>query len=219
MDLLEWELGGDPHQVATSIVGDLRYPNGIRRRALVVVLTMADAIHRGVETEPATLVQVAELLGEIQSYAALEPLERLYRHDDPDVRRAAVRALRFLYFKRSFVIVRQALGDPDPGVRDAAIEALGRLHFPHAFNPLMRIFREADEAAIQTAALESIGRIQNLEAGEFLIMVLRQEEGPLREVAKRALAKLNNADVVPIMRQYYEIETNPTVRAALGELL
>ena len=219
VDLLEWELGGDPHQVATSIVGDLRYPNGIRRRALVVVLTMADAVHRGVETEPATLVQVAELLGEIQSYAALEPLERLYRHDSSEVRQAAVRALRFLYFKRSFVIVRQALGDRDSGVRDAAVEALGRLHFPHAFNPLMRIFREADDAAIQTAALESIGRIQNLEAGEFLIMVLRQEEGPLRDVAKRALAKLNNADVVPIMRQYYEIETNPAVRAVLGELL
>lgn len=219
VDLLEWELGGDPHKVATSIVGDLRYPNGIRRRALVVVLTMADAVHRGVETDSSTLEQVAELLGEIQSYAALEPLERLYRHEAPEVRRAAVRALRFLYFKRSFVIVRQALTDPDPGVREAAIEALGRLHFPHAFNPLTRIFREADDPAIQTAALESIGRIQNLEAGEFLIMVLRQEEGPLREVAKRALAKLNNADVMPIMRQYYEIETNPTVRAVLGELL
>ena len=219
VDLLEWELGGDPHSVAASIVGDLRYPNGIRRRALVVVLTMADAIHRGVETESTTLVQVAELLGEIQSYAALEPLERLYQHADPEVRRAAVRALRFLYFKRSFVIVRQALVDTDPGVREAAIESLGRLHFPHAFNPLTRIYRETNDPAIQTAAVESIGRIQNLEAGEFLIMVLRQEEGPLREVAKRALIKLNNADVVPIMRQYYEIETNPAVREILGELL
>jgi len=31
--------------------------------------------------------------------------------------------------------------------------------------------------------------------------------------------KLNNTDVVAIMRQYYEIETNPAVREALGELL
>lgn len=219
VDLLEWELGGDPHSVAASIVGDLRYPNGIRRRALVVVLTMADAIHRGVETEPETLIQVAELLGEIQSYAALEPLERLYRHDDPGVRRAAVRALRFLYFKRSFVIVRQALVDADVGVREAAIEALSHLHFPHAFNPLTRIYRDSADSDIQTAALQSIGQIQSLEAGEFLIMVLRQEEGALREVAKHALSTLNNADVVAIMRQYYEIETNPHVRSTFEELL
>jgi hypothetical protein len=219
VDLLEWELGGDPLRVAASIVGDLRYPNGIRRRALVVVLTMADAASRGADSEPDTLVRVADLLGELQSYAALNPLERLYQHDDSRVRRAAVRALRFLYFKRSFVIVRQALADGDPEVREAAIEALGGLHFPHAFNPLARIYRETDAPRVQSAALEAIGKIQSIEAGEFLIMVLRQEAGALREVAKRALASLDNADVSPILRQYFEIETDPDVRQALGELL
>lgn len=219
VDLLEWELGGDPHRVAASIIGDMRYPNGIRRRALVVVLTMADAASRNQETESETLVRVADLLGELQSYAALNPLERLYEHDDPLVRRAAVRALRFLYFKRAFVIVRQALQDPDAGVREAAIEALGGLHFPHAFEPLSRIYRESEDPRVTAAALESIGKIQSIEAGEFLVMVLRQEEGALRDVAKRALAALDNADVFPILRQYYEIETNPEVREALGELL
>ena len=219
VDLLEWELGGHPHSVAASIIGDMRYPNGIRRRALVVVLTMADAASRGEETAPETLVRVADLLGELQSYAALNPLEKLYEHEDPLARRAAVRALRFLYFKRAFVIVRQALKDPDAGVREAAIEALGGLHFPHAFEPLSRIFGESEDPRVTAAALESIGKIQSIEAGEFLIMVLRQEEGSLRDVAKRALAALDNADVFPILRQYYEIETNAEVREALGELL
>jgi HEAT repeat protein len=130
-----------------------------------------------------------------------------------------VRALRFLYFKRSFVIVRQALADGDPEVREAAIEALGGLHFPHAFNPLARIYRETDDPRVQSAALEAIGKIQSIEAGELLIMVLRQEAGALREVAKQALASLDNADVLPILRQYFEIETDPDVRQTLGELL
>lgn len=219
VDLLEWELGGDPYRVAASIVGDLRYPNGIRRRALVVVLTMADAAHRGAETEAETLIDVADLLGELQSYAALNPLERLYEHPDPQVRRGAVWALRFLYFKRSFVIIRKALADSDSRVQEAAIEALKGLHFPHGFNPLARIYRESTDLRVQTAALESIGKIQSIEAGEFLIMVLRQEEGQLRLVAKQALAALENSDVLPILRQYYEIETNPEVRTALADLL
>jgi hypothetical protein len=218
-DLLEWEMDGDPTAIAASIVGDLKYPNTVRRRALVVLLTLADAQQRKAEGEAETLVQVAELLGELQSYAALSPLERLFGSPDSQIRRAAVRALRFLYFKRSFVIVRKALADADPNVREAALVAIGGLHFPHAFNPLARIYRDAADERVRTAALQSIGKIQSVEAGEFLVMVLRQETGALREAAYAALAHMDNADVVPILRQHYEIETNGQVRDSLGELL
>jgi HEAT repeat protein len=219
VDLLEWEMDGDPFAVAASIVGDLRYPNGIRRRALVVLLIMADAQARNAVGETETLVEVADKLGELQSYAALSPLEKLFASPEPAVRRAAVRALRFLYFKRSFVIVRKALSDPDAQVREAALVAIGGLHFPHAFNPLARIYRESTDPRVRAAALQSIGKIQTVEAGEFLVMVLRQEAGNLREAAYAALAQMDNADVLPILRQHHEIETNPAVRDTLGELL
>ena len=39
-------------------------------------------------------------------------------------------------------------------------------------------------------------------------MVLRQESGPLRDAAHAALAQMDNADVIPILRQHHEIETN-----------
>jgi len=219
VDLIEWELAGDPHRVAASIIGDLRYPDGIRRRALVVVQSLMDAASRGEEARAETLARVAELLGELQSYAALAPLERLFEHEDARVRRAAVRALRFLFFKRSFVLVRRGLADPDQTVRDAAVEALRGLHFPHAFNPLARIFREADDRRVQATALESIGKIQSVEAGEFLLMVLRQEDGELRDVARRALAAFDNSDVLPIVRQYAQMEMNPQLRDTLDDLL
>ncbi|MBP9202541.1 MAG: HEAT repeat domain-containing protein [Kofleriaceae bacterium] len=218
-DLLEWELGGDPFGVAASVVGDLRYPNSIRRRALVVLLTLGDARERKITAEVDTLVHLAELLGELQSYVALAPLERLYAHADPLVRRAAVRALRFLYFKRSFAIVRKALADDDLEVRKAALVAIAGLHFPHALGPLARIYRESADPAVREAALESIGKIQTVEAGELLISALRQEDGPLRAAARAALAAIDNADVLPIVRQHHEVERNPAVREILGELL
>jgi tetratricopeptide (TPR) repeat protein len=219
VDLLEWEMDGDPFAVAASIVGDLRYPNGIRRRALVVLLTLADAQIRKQDHETETQVNVANLLGELQSYAALSPLEKMFGSQDPVIRREAVRALRFLYFKRSFVIVRKALADADAQVREAALTAIGGLHFPHAFNPLARIYRESNDPRVRTSALQSIGKIQTVEAGEFLVMVLRQETGNLREAAYQSLAQMDNADVLPILRQHHEIETNPQVRETLGELL
>jgi hypothetical protein len=219
VDLLEWEMAGDPLAVAQAIVGDLRYPNGIRRRALVVILTVADAVAAGAQETTETLVTLAEQLGELQSYAALAPIEKLYAHPQPLVRRAAVRALRFLYFKRAFVIVRKALIDPDGSVREAALVAIAGLHFPHALGPLSRIYQDVLEPRVRAAALDAIGNIQTVEAGEVLVGVLRQESGPLRDAARAALLSLDNADMVPILRQHYEVENDASTRDILGEIL
>jgi hypothetical protein len=218
-DLLEWEMRGDPAAVASSIVGDIRYPNGIRRRALVVLLTVAQAERTNTRDNPATAIKLAELLGELQSYAALAPLEKLFESDDPTIRRAAVKALRYLYFKRSFVLVRKALVDSDEAVRAAAVVAIGGLHFPHAFNPLARLFRESTDTRVQRACLESIGKIASIEAAEFLVGVLRQSEGAMRDAAFAALRTVDNADALPILRQYAEVENNPAVRDMLAALV
>ena len=218
-DLLEWELGGDPLAVAAAMVGDLRYPNGIRRRALVVMLSTADAQLRNASGEVETLVTIAEQLGELQSYAALAPLELLYRHAEPAVRRAAVKALRYLYFKRSFATVRRALVDGDAGVREAALLAITGLHFPHALGPLARIYQDAAEQRVRGATIDAMGKIQTVEAGEVLIGVLRQESGVLRDAARSALIALDNPDIVPILRGHYEIEADPATRDVLGDIL
>jgi len=219
VDLVEWEMDGDPEQVAASIVGDLRFPDGFRRRALNVILSMSDARHANTAGRPETLMRVAESLGELQSYAALRPLEKLYESSDAGVRRAAVRALRYLHFKRSFVLISAALADREPAVREAATQALANLHFPHAFHPLARIFRESTDAKVKQTALEAIGKIGSIEAGELLLQVLRHEGESLRGVARKALLQLDNPDVVPIVKQIAEIEQNVEVRKILDEIL
>lgn len=219
VDLVEWEMDGDPEQVAAAIVGDLRYPDGFRRRALNVILGLCDARARAEGVEPATLARTAESLGELQSYAALRPLEALYEHEDARVRRAAVRALRYLHFKRSFGLIGRALSDRDDAVREAALEALRSLHFPHAFHPLQKIYREHPTERVKVVALESIGKIGSIEAGELLLEVLRHETGDVQTVARRALSTFDNADVLPILRQHAEVEGHPEVRKVLEELL
>jgi hypothetical protein len=217
-DLIEWEMDGDPDPVAAAIVGDLRYPDVFRRRAVNLLLLLSDARLRKTDGEPAVLAEVARWLGELQSYPALRPLERLFGHGDARVRQAAIRALRYLHFKRSFGLVGRALVDPDPGVRQAALEALGRLHFPHAFQPLARIFREHADPEVRAAALGALGRIGSVEAAELLVGVLRHEPGPAREAARRALAAIDNPDVLPILREHRDLEPDPEVRGMLAAL-
>ena len=130
-----------------------------------------------------------------------------------------MRALRHLYFKRTFNMINRGLRDDVPAVRQAALEAMTALHFPHAFDPLTRIFREHDEPRVKEVALESIGRISSLEAGEFLIEVLRYESESLRQVARRLLAAFDNPDVFPILRKHLEMESSGPARQALEQIV
>jgi hypothetical protein len=218
VDLVEWEMDGDPVEVASMIVGDLRYPDGFRRRALNVVLTVCEARARGSADTPETLARVAAALGELQSYAALRPLERLYEHTAPDVRRAAVRALRYLHFKRSFGLVRKALVDADDSVRQAGLGALGGLHFGHAFQPLAQLVSGSRDEKVRVTAIDALGKIGSIEAGELLLSILRQETGALQDAARRALAAIDNPDVWPIVKSALEVEPSDQVRQILADL-
>jgi hypothetical protein len=220
LDLVEWELDGDYREVCASIIGDLRYADIIRRRALNVLFTHLDARPKeGAELDPHTLAQVAQDMGQLQAYAALQPLERLSVHPHAEVRRGVMRALRHLFFKRTFTMIQRGLRDDVREVRQAALEALKALHFPHAFDPLTRIFREHDDATVKEVALESIARIGSLEAGEFLVEVLRYESEPLRQVARRQLAAFDNPDIFPILRKHLELETSGPARQALEQIV
>ena len=213
MDMVEWEHDGDVVAVCSSVVGDKTYPDVVRRRALIVLLDcLEEETQRGqsipaLQLEPSRLARVAERLGDLQIYVVLRPLEHLFEHRDVRVKRGAMRALRFLFFKRSFGLLGAGLDCDDDGVRQAALEALGRLYFNHAFDPLVRIFRETEDPTIKATAQESIGRIPTLEAGDFLIEVLRYEPEPLRGLARRLLVSFENRDLIPILRQHYQMES------------
>ena len=212
LDLVEWELDGDYQAVCATLIGDLHYPDPFRRRALALLLEPPPA-DGGAET-----ARVAQRLGDLQLYAALRPLERLFERGDPVVRAAVMRGLGQMFYKRSFSLLARGLRDADAGVREAALEALRKLHFPHAFDSLVRIFRESSDERVRAAALESIGEVGALEAGEFLIGVLRHESEPLRRLAQKLLARFENPEIVSILRSYLENETGPA-RSALEQAL
>ena len=118
-----------------------------------------------------------------------------------------MRALRTLFYKRSFGLIQRGLGDADAAVRREALAAVSALHFPHAFDPLVRIFREATDPDVKLAALGSVGRINTLEAADFLLEVLRHGETALRPTARDLLATLDVPDLPTILRQALALET------------
>lgn len=215
MDLVEWEHGGQPLPVCVAVVGDPSYPDIVRRRALAVLLELLEEATASSEGT----ARVAERLGDLLIYPVLRVLERLFDSGDAQVQRGVMRAVRNLFFKRSFVVLNRGLRAADPQVKLAAIESLGRLCFYHAFDALVRIFREHEDPMVKRTALHSIGRIPELQAGDFLLEVLRYENEPLRSDAMQLLIQFKNQEFFPVLRQHYHASEPGKFKDELGNVI
>jgi len=216
LDVIEWEQGGDPAETMIEVALDRRWADFQRRRAILCRLSQLGANESPLS--PQTYAQLATLLGSVELYVCLSPLERMMSHDDWHVRAAAMRATRKLFFKRSFVSIMQGLADPTPEVRREALGCVQQLHFVHALDPLSRIYREAPDPEVRRAALGSIGKVNRVEAVELLIEAFRHGERQDKDLAREMLSRSDLADTREMLRREAAAETGP-LRAELEGIL
>ncbi|MGE3628455.1 MAG: HEAT repeat domain-containing protein [Sandaracinaceae bacterium] len=205
LDVIEWEQDGDPAETMGEVLLDQDCADFTLRRALLCRLAQLGS-PAGLASEE-TQVSLAGYLGRVEIYSALAPLERMLRSESAIVRAAVLRAVRQLFFKRSFGMVIDGLADTDPSVRVEALGAVAALIFGHAFVPLCRIFRVTSDPDVRRAALISIGKIQSIQAAELLIDVLRHGDKTDRELARDLLVRAESAEVTPLLQRAAAAET------------
>lgn len=203
VDLVEWEQAGRASAACGDIVLERRSWSEItRRRAMLARLAALDLERSdGGRPDDARLGQLCELLGRVELYTILSPLERLYETGSPAVRLAVMRAMERLMYKRTFVTVRKALSDPDGPVQEQACRTVEALRFPHAFDPLARIYREHDDGPARAAALRAMARIDTVEAAELLLGVFQHEGRLEREAAVDALKRARGTAFLDVARR------------------
>jgi HEAT repeat protein len=146
-------------------------------------------------------VRLAEQLALVELYTILSPLEALFRRPEPEVRAAVVRALsRFLY-KRTFITLREALGDADQAIVQESAKALEELRFPHAFDPLARIYRESQLPLVRASAVRALAKIDTYEAAEMLLGIIQHDGTPERTAAVEALKRARGLRFVDLARE------------------
>jgi hypothetical protein len=212
VDLAEWELDGDPALISAGVMADRRFPDFVRRHALLLVLEL--------ERRPGQVpaVDVVRRLESIRAYPVIAALEKLFLSPDASIREAVAAAMGSLRFKRSFTLIGRALRDDSSAVREAAAASTTRLVFPHAFEPLRRIFGARDlpdSDKARTAALRAVGKINTVEALEFLCDRLREGDAQYAELALHALRELTNSELLPYLR--HQVELVPSVHRAVLE--
>ncbi len=222
VDLAEWELDGNPALIAAGIMADRRFPDYVRRHALLLVLEVqrpGRAAPEPSRTGDAARTDIVQRLKLIRAYPVIAALERMYASGDPKVQREVAEALGALRFKRSFTTLALALRADDPLVRTKAADAIKNLYFPHAFDPLRRIFEARDipdPESARIAAIHAIGRINTVEALDFLCDRLREGEPRYVKHVAAAISELTNADLGPYLRQQIDL-VPPVYRSVLED--
>ncbi|MCA9590560.1 MAG: HEAT repeat domain-containing protein [Myxococcales bacterium] len=221
VDLLEWEQRGSAAEACADVLLDKRWPDLIRRKAMLARLT-AFAVE-GRPDDPggavtAARVRLADQLAQLQLYAVLSPLEALFTRPERPVKVAVLSAMQQLFFKRSFVTVRAGLRDSDPAVVEQASKAVESLYFQHAFDPLSRIVRESPQPQVRGSALKALARVDTMEAAEFLLGVLEHGAPIDRAAALEGLKKSRGARFLELARSSLH-SSAPEVQASLREVL
>jgi hypothetical protein len=221
VDVIEWEQRGSAAEACADVLLDKRWPDLIRRKAMLARLTALPIDEKPEDTSSAMLdarLRLAEQLAQLQLYAVLSPLEKLFARDERRVKMAVLQSLQTLFFKRSFVTVRAALRDPDPHVVEQACKAVETLYFPHAVDPLSRILRESADPAPRASALRALARIDTLEAADILLGVLEHGAPADRLAALGALKSTRGSRFVELARGMLQGAKQP-LRGDLLEVL
>jgi len=221
VDLLEWEQKGSAAEACADVLLDKRWPDLIRRKAMLARLTAFAVELRPDDATPAAIgarVRLAEQLAQLQLYAVLSPLEALFQRQERQTKVAVLAAMQTLFFKRSFITVRTGLRDTDPAVVEQAAKAVESLYFQHAFDPLSRIVREAPQPAVRAAALRALARVDTMEAAEFLMGVLEHGAPADRAAAVEGLKRSRGARFIELARSQMHGST-PEVQGALRNIL
>lgn len=221
VDLIEWEQQGSAAEACADVLLDRRWPDLIRRKAMLARLTAFAVEGRPEDASgpvTAARVRLADQLAQLQLYAVLSPLEKLFQRPERAVRVAVLAAMQQLFFKRSFVTVRAGLRDSDPAVVEQASKAVESLYFQHAFDPLSRIVRESPQPSVRASALRALARVDTMEAAEFLLGVLEHGAPADRSAALDGLKRSRGARFVELARSAMHTAT-PEVQAALRDVL
>lgn len=196
VDMIEWEQQGSAAAACGDIVLEADNWSEITRRHALLARLKALAIERAQTAQTLDQARLANdreqlvgLLGNVQLYTILSPLESLYDEGSPSLRVAVLTALKRFMYKRTFVTVREALKSDMDEVTQTAYKTTEALRFPHAFDPLARIFRDTSDEGARQAALRAIGRIDTLEAAELLLAVLQHEDNTIQELAVDVLKR------------------------------
>lgn len=121
----------------------------------------------------------------------------LFKNPDENIRRAAVEYFNRVPDKEAFGPLIEVLKDADWWVREKAVMALGKLKDPSAIDHIIQLKDDYDVRWVVPQALAEIGGPRVL---DYLADFMDDPERNVRMEALKALGRLNDKSVLPIIK-------------------
>jgi len=157
-----------------------------------------------------------------QSEAAIPEFIQLLEHEDSDVRRRVVDALKEIKSDAAVPKSIQLSEDEDSSVRESVAPALGEIKSDAAIPELIKLLDDEDYFVRSRAACTlAFGEIKSDAAIPGLIKLLDDEDSLLRIIAALALGQIKSEASIPVLIQLLEDEDSGVLRSAasaLGEI-
>jgi HEAT repeat protein len=171
------------------------------------------------------VISVVRLLAELRDTRTLNPLRALITHEDPAIRREAIRAVGAIGSDNVLAMLQPALADEHQDIRVAAIRAIAESAPTAARGPLLEVARSRDfprRAYFEKKeVLSALAAIANQEIEEWLISVAkkrawlrREERDELRACAISALARIGSESALEVVRACTQDRSAQVRRAA-----
>jgi hypothetical protein len=187
-----------------------------RERLTSILLAFGSVGRRTIERlktseNPAIRRTAIYLIGELGGSHALPDLAELLDDTEPQVQRAAIRAILNVGTDETFRILERALATGSPHARDAIMHSIGAVRDERATPLFTYILRRVDHrgplAAIYVRAIESLGALRDPAGISPLRDVLFRGEwwaprrtAALRSAAAGALARIGTSEAISVLQ-------------------
>ncbi|NOZ01434.1 MAG: hypothetical protein GXP54_06040 [Deltaproteobacteria bacterium] len=145
--------------------------------------------HRNVEVRRKAVTTYLGLLKPGEAAGELDFLTRLLWDRDPDVKLAAIGAVKQVHERRAIIAISGLVIDPSRKVKEAAIKALAGTHEKDALEGIEKAVFD-DDGSIRMLALDALATLGRSEALDFLSEVIRMEKDPQVKARAEATRKI-----------------------------
>jgi HEAT repeat protein/CHAT domain-containing protein len=149
---------------------------------------------------------------------AIEPLRRILKDTEPQVRRSAARTLGRLDSPLALELLVALLQDADAGVRRLAVQSMETIGISEVSNYLLPCLKDKDQE-VRVAAVHALGNLRARSAVGSLTELLADEKAPaLRALAAKALGTIGDPAVVDLLAELLGTQDLDLRRAAAHSL-
>ncbi len=213
-DLLQLDLKETPLQTIAGLLRQNNEGSQVQKRRALVFLMRTQKQEQLQTKMPFDLLS---LLTQINHPLAWSPMLHIWKHGELDAKLALLsEATRHFKLPGLIELTQKGLTAPQPALREAAIKSISGIQFPQALDGLVELANQQTDLHVKKACFLSIAKIGTDAATEFLLDVMRTENGDIADTVHQLLMENPQERMLSALDRNLKKEPSPAMRTQIN---